>query len=173
MESETDDGTKPFIAIAMLVCGVIGGLMLVILCLIFCKQCFKPQQDSKLNENRCYYRTCYSEKSSPAKRSRLNNRLFEYATESQSRKSKGNEQQYKNKPCSGNLMVIETSRNVAVSDSRNFVRKENPVLKSISKLPIQIIKRQLKKRRLKFCSNTAMNLIIFNADKHCIPLSQD
>ncbi|OUC45129.1 hypothetical protein D917_08638 [Trichinella nativa] len=28
MESETDDGTKPFIAIAMLVCGVIGGLML-------------------------------------------------------------------------------------------------------------------------------------------------
>ncbi|KRY30780.1 hypothetical protein T01_2239 [Trichinella spiralis] len=110
---ETDDGTKPFIAIAMLVCGVIGGLMLVILCLIFCKQCFKPQQDSKLNENRCYYRTCYSEKSSPAKRSRLNNRLFEYATESQSRKSKGNEQQYKNKPCSGNLMVIETSRNVA------------------------------------------------------------
>ncbi|KRX70356.1 hypothetical protein T06_15121 [Trichinella sp. T6] len=113
MESETDDGTKPFIAIAMLVCGVIGGLMLVILCLIFCKQCFKPQQDNKLIENRCYYRTCYSEKSSPAKRSRLNNRVFEYATESQSIKSKGNEQQYKNKPCSGNLVVIETSRNVA------------------------------------------------------------
>ncbi|KRX89951.1 hypothetical protein T4E_3335, partial [Trichinella pseudospiralis] len=110
---ETEDGTKPFIAIAMLVCGVIGGLMLVILCLIFCKQCFKPQQDDKLNENRCYYRPCYSEKSCSAKSSRLNNKVFEYAAERQSIKSKTNEQQYTNKSCSANPVVIETSRNVA------------------------------------------------------------
>ncbi|KRZ66094.1 hypothetical protein T10_7573 [Trichinella papuae] len=121
MESETDDGTKPFIAIAMLVCGVIGGLMLVILCLIFCKQCFKPQQDNKLNENRCYYRPCYSEKSCPEKSSRLNNKVFEYTTERQSMKSKTNEQQYKNKSCNANPVVIETSRNVAVkNDKYNF-----------------------------------------------------
>lgn len=41
---QDDNGTRPFIAIAVLVCGVIGGLIMVISFIFFCKYCFKKKQ---------------------------------------------------------------------------------------------------------------------------------
>lgn len=38
------DDNRPFIAIAVLVCGVIGGLIMVISFIFFCKYCFKKKQ---------------------------------------------------------------------------------------------------------------------------------
>jgi len=38
------DNSKPYIAILVLVCGVVGGLIIVISIIFFCKFCFKKRQ---------------------------------------------------------------------------------------------------------------------------------